>query len=171
MNEELTENLIAKELLKKVDLTQCDLARLVLEAIENLGNLARGLNRVELIVLLRNTLQKGVSVVKSATHTVTLEVAAWASVDARKDLRPSSKRDLRHFVRRILRVEGIAQLPLRSMTPIQCKKILETAFGSSPSSYTKGRVILHSIFTYGIRQEWCDVNPVIRIEVPKIKEM
>ena len=55
MNEELTENLIAKELLKKVDLTQCDLARLVLEAIENLGNLARGLNRVELIVLLRNT--------------------------------------------------------------------------------------------------------------------
>ena len=170
MNEELTENLIAKELLKKVDLTQCDLARLVLEAIENLGNLARGLNRVELIVLLRNTLQKGVSVVKSATHTVTLEVAAWASVDARKDLRPSSKRDLRHFVRRILRVEGIAQLPLRSMTPIQCKKILETAFGSSPSSYTKGRVILHSIFTYGIRQEWCDVNPVIRIEVPKIKE-
>ena len=46
MNEELTENLIAKELLKKVDLTQCDLARLVLEAIENLGNLARGLNRV-----------------------------------------------------------------------------------------------------------------------------
>lgn len=26
MNEELTENLIAKELLKKVDLTQCDLA-------------------------------------------------------------------------------------------------------------------------------------------------
>ena len=122
MNEELTENLIAKELLKKVDLTQCDLARLILEAIENLGNLARGLNRVELIVLLRNTLQKGVSAVKSASHTVTLEVAAWASVDARKDLRPSSKRDLRHFVRRILRVEGVAQLPLRSMTPVQCKR-------------------------------------------------
>lgn len=170
MNEELTENLIAKELLKKVDLTQCDLARLALEAIENLGDLARGLNRVELIVLLRNTLQKGISVVKSSIHTVTLETAAWASVDARKDLRPSSKRDLRHFVRRILRVEGVAALPLRSMTPVQCKKILATAFSTSPSSYKKGRVILHGIFTYGIRQEWCDTNPVAHIEVPKIKE-
>ncbi len=34
----------------------------------------------------------------------------------------------------------------------------------------KGRVILHSIFAYGIRQEWCDSNPVSRIEVPSIKE-
>lgn len=34
----------------------------------------------------------------------------------------------------------------------------------------KGRAVLHSIFAYGIRQEWCDVNPVARVEVPKVKE-
>jgi integrase len=29
---------------------------------------------------------------------------------------------------------------------------------------------LHGIFSYGIQQEWCDVNPVSRIKSPKVKE-
>ena len=35
---------------------------------------------------------------KAAEHTVSLSVAAWASVEARKDLRPTTRRDLRHWV-------------------------------------------------------------------------
>ena len=163
-------NHIAKELLRDVSLSQSDLARLALEAIESLGELAQGLNRIELITLLRNALREGVAVMKAAAHTVTLEEAAWASVDARQDLRPTSRRDLRHFVRRLLKVEGVAGLPLRSITSAQCKKMLAAAFGASQSSFVKGRAILHSIFSFGIKQEWCDSNPVTRIEVPKIQE-
>ena len=44
------------------------------------------------------------------------------------------------------------------------------AFGNSPSSYHKGRAILHSVFAYGMRQEWCDRNPVDAVEAPRIKE-
>ncbi|MBQ3217400.1 MAG: site-specific integrase [Akkermansia sp.] len=163
-------NHIAKQLLKGVSLSQSDLARLALEAIESLGDLAEGLDRIELITLLRNTLREGVSAMKAAAHTVSLEEAAWASVEARRDLRPTSRRDLRHFVRRLLKVPGAAVLPLRAITPTQCKKILTEAFGASPSSFVKGRAILHSIFTYGMKQEWCDSNPVSRIDVPKVKE-
>ena len=163
-------NHIAKQLLKGVSLSQSDLARLALEAIESLGDLAEGLDRIELITLLRNTLREGVSAMKAAAHTVSLEEAAWASVEARRDLRPTSRRDLRHFVRRLLKVPGAAVLPLRAITPTQCKKILTEAFGASPSSFVKGRAILHSIFSFGIQQEWCDLNPVTKIEVPKVKE-
>lgn len=163
-------NRIAKQLLKGLSLSQSDIARLALEAIEDLGDLARNLDRIELITLLRNTLREGVSVMKSAAHTVSLEEAAWASVNARQDLRPSSRRDLRHFVRRILKVEGAAAMPLRAITSTQCKKILAEAFEGSTSSFVKGRAILHSIFTFGMKQEWCDSNPVSRIEVPKVKE-
>lgn len=163
-------NRIAKQLLKGRSLSQSDIARLALEAIEDLGDLARNLDRIELITLLRNTLREGVSVMKSAAHTVSLEEAAWASVNARQDLRPSSRRDLRHFVRRILKVEGAAAMPLRAITSTQCKKILAEAFEGSTSSFVKGRAILHSIFTFGMKQEWCDSNPVSRIEVPKVKE-
>lgn len=169
-NTMMKKNPVIKELLKGINLTGSDAARLALEAIETLGDLACGLSRQDLIALLRRTIQQGVAAVKDGTHTVTLEAAAWASVEARQDLRPSSKRDLRHFVRRILRVNEVSNLPLRAMTTSQCKVILETAFSTSVCSYIKGRAVLHSIFSYGIRQEWCDGNPVSRIEVPKVKE-
>ena len=166
----MNNNKIAKELLEGVNLSASDLARLALETIESLGDLAQGLNRMELITLLRNTLREGVSVMTAAAHTVSLEEAAWASVNARQELRPTSRRDLRHFVRKILKVEGAATMPLRAITSAQCKKILAGAFGGSTSSFVKGRAILHSIFTYGMKQEWCDSNPVTRIDVPKVKE-
>lgn len=161
---------LANELLKDANLKPDDSARLTLEAIETLGDLAKGLNRLELITLLRNTLREGAAAMKAAVRTVSLETAAWASVEARRARRPATRRDLRHFVRRILRVDGAAALPLRSITTAQCKRILAAAFGTSPSSYTKGRAILHSIFAYGLRQEWCSANPVARIDVPAVKE-
>ena len=163
-------NYIAKSLLAGTGVSENDAARLTLEAIETLGELATGANRPELVTLLRRVIQAGVAAVKAAEHTVSLSVAAWASVEARKDLRPTTRRDLRHFVRRILRVEGAADMPLRSMSSADCKRILAAAFGASPSSYRKGRVILSSVFSYGIRQEWADSNPVTRIEVPAVQE-
>lgn len=56
------------------------------------------------------------------------------------------------------------------MTTQECRSILQQAFGSSIHSYRKGCAILHSIFAYGIRWEWCDSNPVSRIEMPSVKE-
>ena len=166
----MKQNHIAKSLLDGTGVSENDAARLTLEAIETLGELATGASHTELVTLLRRVIQAGVAAVKAAEHTVSLNVAAWASVEARKDLRPTTRRDLRHFVRRILRVESAADMPLRSMSTADCKRILTAAFGASPSSYRKGRVILSSVFSYGIRQEWADSNPVTRIEVPAVQE-
>ncbi len=166
----MKQNRIVKSLLAGTGVSENDAARLTLEAIETLGELATGTSRPELVTLLRRVIQAGVAAVKAAEHTVSLSEAAWASVEARKDLRPTTHRDLRHFVRRILRVEGAADMPLRSMSTADCKRILAAAFGASPSSYRKGRVILSSVFSYGIRQEWADSNPVTRIEVPAVQE-
>ena len=160
----------ANKILRETGLKAEDAARLILECREALRDLAADRNRAELILILRRAMQAGAQAVRDAEHTVTLAEAAWASVEARQDLRPTTRRDLRHFVRRILRVEGIGARPLRGMRADDCRRILAEAFGNSPSSYVKGRAILHSIFTYGMRREWCDVNPVSRIEVPKIEE-
>ncbi len=163
-------NYIAKQLLEGANLSQTDAARLILEAIEALGDLVQGLSRPALLVLLRDTLRHGVAAIRAATDTVTLREAVAASISARSHLRPSSLRDLKHFAGRILKVEGSAELPLRAITTTQCKKILTAAFGASVSNFVKGRAILHGIFSYGIQQEWCDVNPVSRIKSPKVKE-
>ncbi len=166
----MKKNRISHTLLAGTGVSETDSARLTLETIETLGDLAAGLSHTDLMSLLRRVIQEGVAAVKAAEHTVSLREAAWASVEARKDLRPTTRRDLRHFVRRILRVEGAADMPLRSMSSADCKRILAAAFGSSPSSYRKGRVILSSVFSYGIRQEWTDSNPVTRIEAPAVQE-
>ena len=156
-----SEELAALELLKSTGLPILEAAQVACAAMRAAdGSMDKALRAIQL----------GADELVKREHTVSLREAAWASVDARKDLRPTSRRDLRHFVRRILRVEGAADMPLRSMSTADCKRILAAAFGASPSSYRKGRVILSSVFSYGIRQEWADSNPVTRIEVPVVQE-
>ena len=154
----------------RVPLDGVDAARLVMECVEGLGLRAEGLTRGELMELVRRVMREGMTAVQAAERTVPFEQAAWASVEARAGRRPTTTRDLRHYVRRMLKVEGVAQLPLRAMTTAQCRRILQVAFGHSPHSYRKGRAILHSIFAYGFRQELCDANPVARIEAPAVEE-
>ena len=166
----MREKRLAKELLSSTGLTALDAARLVLETMETLGERAKGMGREELMKQLRRVMQEGVRAVESAEHTVTLREAVWASVEARKGLRPVSRRDLRNYARRLLRVEGAGDMLLRTMRVADCKRLLAAAFGSSASSYKKGRAVLSSVFSYGRRQEWCDENPVSRIEAPRLAE-
>lgn len=112
----------------------------------------------------------GIEAEQAREQTVSFEEAGWRSVEARADCRPTTRRDLRYYLRRMLNVHGVAQLPLRTISTRQCRELLQTAFGHSKSSYIKGRAMLHSIFAYGMRQEWCDGNPVARIEIPKVQE-
>ncbi len=157
-------------LMKGLPLGESDAVRLTLEMTEALGDKAQGICKAQLMELLRRVVRAGIRMLEAEENTVNFETAAWSSVEARAARRPATKRDLRHFVRRMLRVEGVAQRPLRAMTTRECRRVLQTAFGASRHSYRKGRAIMHSIFTHGVRQEWCDTNPVDRIEVPILVE-
>ena len=160
----------AKKLISELPLNINDIARITMEATESLGSLAAGKERLEMLQLLRRVIAEGVRAVRAAENTVSFEEAVEKSVASRAHLRPASRRDLRHFTRRMLRIEGTGTLPLRSMSAGDCRRILGEAFGNSAHSYRKGRAILHSIFTYGRRMEWCDANPVDNIEVPRVQE-
>ncbi len=161
---------VTREILRGVPIGAEDAARLVLEFIEELGDMGAGVRRGELMQLLRRAMRCGVKQVMKEEETVSFEEAARASVDARKGRRETTVRDLRYFVSRILKVPGVGERPLRAMRSQECRDILQQAFGNSVHSYRKGRAILHSIFAYGLRREWCDNNPVSRIEVPEVKE-
>lgn len=118
----------------------------------------------------RQVVELGQKALQAQEQTVSLAEAGWASVEARAELRATTGRDLRYFLRRILKLQGVGDLPLRAITSKQCREMLRRAFGHSKSMYIKGRALLHSVFAYGMRQEWCDANPVARIEVPKVQE-
>lgn len=158
----------AKELMNELPLSVNDAVRLILECTEKLGEEPK--SRREMMQRLRRVIDEGVAAVQAMERTESFEHVAWASVEARSARRPATRRDLRHYVRRMLRVEGVAQLPLRRMTSRHCRSLLQQAFGGSLHSYRKGRAILHSIFAFGMRREWCDANPVDRIEAPQVCE-
>ena len=156
-------------LLKSTGLGVLHAAQLVAAVVARIEGSSKRSKRT-LVPRCLEIVELGIEAKEAREHTVSLEEAGWASVEARRDCRPTTRRDLRHYLRRLLRVEGAAQLPLRAMSTRQCRDILQQEFGHSRSAYVKGRAILHSIFAYGIRQEWCDANPVARIEVPKVME-
>ena len=147
-----------------------DAARLVLEMSEELGNRVAGLDKRALICLMRRVMRLGVEELDRQEHTVSFETAVWASVEARAGRRATTRRDLRHYARRLLRVEGIAERPLRAISTLECRELLQAAFGGSACSFRKGRAMLHSVFAHGLRQEWCAENPVARVEMPQVQE-
>lgn len=159
-----------EKMMAALPLSALDAVRLVLEAVEELDEQAQGANRLSLMRTLRGAMRKGVEALREERRTVSFATAAWESVEARGDKRPTTRRDLRHFVRRMLRLDGVAERPLRLMRTEECRTILQRAFGNSIHSFRKGRAILHSIFVHGRAQGWCTENPVSCIKPPVAKE-
>lgn len=156
--------------LLEYNIRRMDAERVVLDALEQMSVEVPSVSREETISLLKRMVVLGVAALAAERATESFETAAWQSVAARGSRRPATQRDLRYFVRRMLRVEGVGSRPLRAMTARECRSLLSRAFGGSVHCYRKARAILHSIFAYGMRQEWCDANPVDRIEVPTVME-
>ncbi len=170
----IMKNKYTQHLLAGLPVGGCDAARLVLEAVEDMPELlaAAGQGREALMRALRRVLQAGIAAVREQEKTVSFAQAAEESLARRVKAgrRPTTLRDLRHFVKRLLRVPGLAERPLRSIGVQECRRALETAFAGSAHSYRKGRAILHSIFAYGMRQQWCSSNPVAATEAPPVEE-
>ncbi len=161
-------------LLKDLPLNGTDAARLVLEAVEEMPELRQpaAQGKAELMQALRRVLREGIAAVRAHEQTVTFRYAAEESLKRREAMgrRPTTLRDLRHYIRRLLRVPGLAECPLRAMGTAECQRALEQAFAGSVHSFRKGRAILHSIFAYGLRQGWCSQNPVAAVEMPSVEE-
>ncbi len=166
----MSEHIIAQQLLGGLSLHLDDAARLILEMTEELGESTLRMPRHTLLKTLRRVIRYGTESLRKAEHTVTFAEAARQSMKAREERRPTTRRDLRHYMRRLLRVRGVTLRPLREMDAQECRHILDEAFGDSVNSYRKGRTILHSIFAFGVRREWCDSNPVTLIEAPLVRE-
>ncbi len=163
-----------RHLLEELPLKPSDAARLVLESVEEMPELraAAAQGRDALMRALRRVQREGIAAVRNQEKTVTFAYAAAESLERRERAgrRPTTLRDLRCFLKRLLRVPGLAERPLRAIRTAECRQVLEQAFAGSAHSFRKGRAILHSIFAYGIRQQWCASNPVSVIEVPRLEE-
>ncbi len=128
------------------------------------------LPRDEVISAFRRIMRAGIASVRDAEQTVSFAQAVRASLEARKHRRPSTLADLRSYTGRMVRHADWAERPLRTISVQQCRDMLAAVFGHSPHVFRKAQAILHSIFAYGRRQQWCNANPAEAVERPPLHE-
>ena len=89
---------------------------------------------------------------------------------SKQHLRPDSIRDIRCMGNRLLRTKPeLVERNFSELTVAECEEWLNAAFHTNPQ-FNKARTMLHGLFEFALRREWCDKNPIKRIERKKVVE-
>ena len=121
----------------------------------------------------RECVRLGAEEMRKRERTVTFAKVVETALEdrKRKGLRARSIVDFRYLCKRMMNMNpGLAERRMRSVTSEDCRRYLETAFGGSAAQYRKARAILSGVFSTAIKHDWCDSNPVSRVEVPDVIE-
>lgn len=104
-----------------------------------------------------------------ALPKVEFRAAVCACIDAKRVRRPRTVAEIRSVCGRLMRlVPGLAECPVQGICRADCAAWLQLI--ASPRQQHKLRVILHGIFEYCVRQEWCFCNPVAALPAPELVE-
>jgi len=89
---------------------------------------------------------------------------------SKQHLRPDSIRDIRCIGNRLLRTKPeFGGRNFSELSVAECEEWLNAAFHTN-QQFNKARTMLHGLFEFAIRREWCDKNPIKRIERKKVVE-
>lgn len=89
---------------------------------------------------------------------------------SKQHLRPDSIRDIRCIGNRLLRTKPeFGKRNFSELSVSECEEWLNAAFHTNPQ-FNKARTMLHGLFEFALRREWCDKNPIKRIERRKAIE-
>ena len=89
---------------------------------------------------------------------------------SKQHLRPDSIRDIRCIGNRLLRTKPeLGKRNFSELSVSECEEWLNAAFHTNPQ-FNKARTMLHGLFEFALRREWCDKNPIKRIERKKVIE-
>ena len=89
---------------------------------------------------------------------------------SKQHLRPDSIRDIRCIGNRLLRTKPeFGKRNFSELSASECEEWLNAAFHTN-QQFNKARAMLHGLFEFALRREWCDKNPIKRIERKKVVE-
>ncbi len=89
---------------------------------------------------------------------------------SKQHLRPDSIRDIRCIGNRLLRTRPeLGGRNFSELSVSECEEWLNVAFHTD-NQFNKARTMLHGLFEFALRREWCEKNPIKRIERRKVVE-
>lgn len=91
-------------------------------------------------------------------------------LEYKRHLRKDSFNDIRYLGNRLLRTNPeFGGRNFSELSVSECEEWLNAAFHTD-SQFNKARAMLHGLFEFALRREWCDKNPIKRIERKKVVE-
>ena len=109
---------------------------------------------------------------KRQLHIVEMSVSEGFAVylESKRHLRKDSFNDIRYLGKRLLKAKPeLGKRNFSELSVSECEEWINSEF-STPSQHNKARAMLHGLFEFAIRREWCDKNPIKRIERRKVIE-
>ena len=91
-------------------------------------------------------------------------------LESKRHLRKDSFNDIRYLGNRLLKAKPeFGNRNFSELSVSECEEWLNAAFHTNPQ-FNKARAMLHGLFEFALRREWCDKNPIKRIERKKVIE-
>ena len=91
-------------------------------------------------------------------------------LEYKRHLRKDSFNDIRYLGNRLLRTNPeLGKRNFSELSVAECEEWLNAAFHTN-QQFNKARAMLHGLFEFALRREWCDKNPIKRIERKKVVE-
>ncbi len=154
----------ANTLLERKGISLLDAARLICNALDYLPKNST----LTPIQFCSKIIEAGQRYVRIAEMPVSKGFALY--LESKRHLRKDSFSDIHYLGNRLLKAKPeLGGRNFSELTVSECEEWLNAAF-HTPSQFNKGRTMLHGFFEFAIRREWCDKNPVKRIERRKIIE-
>lgn len=158
------ENFLAVALLAEKGISLLDAARLICNALDAKPS------RCELsdVQFCSNIIETGKRHIRKVEMSVRGGFELY--LETKKHLRPESFRDIRYLGNRLLKSNAdFAACNFSELSISDCEKWLSEAF-NTPSQFNKARAMLHGLFEFALRREWCEKNVVKLIERKKVVE-
>ena len=156
---------LAKHLLENVGVNILSVAKLVCHILETKKNSSDSNN-----TYCHKVLQFAAKYYRPDICEQTLLVGFNQYLQRKTGLRKTSIRDIKYLGNRFFRQNPqIAWNTFQYVTPKLCEELLNKAF-QTPSQFNKGRAMLHGLFSFAVRMQWCTENPVSKVERRKVIE-
>ncbi len=152
---DLTDDQLARALLKRAGMGLLDAARIILE-FQHCSSAPRA--RLDMSDCL-SIIRRGSSGYHPSTPCPDFGQAIGKLLDNKRHRRPHTQQELRHYTRSFLRRNpSWQQRPLRDITMEECQQMLTDCFPNLHSR-RKARIILHGLFAFCRKRGWVETNP------------
>ncbi|MFI3244575.1 MAG: tyrosine-type recombinase/integrase [Akkermansia sp.] len=120
---------------------------------------------------IRRLIQLGADALKAEEASVSFAEAVEKCLAMKSHRSVRTVQDIRQTMNALMRCEkGLAERSVRGISSAEWSRILQKAYGHSPSRFVKARANLSGVYTVAYKQGWCAENPVKRIDVPELQE-